>query len=426
MGPDAQRTGLGGVIVSNVEFELVYQVQPLGQLARLALTEELPAHEDLEIVLFFIQERDDRTTTAPEIRNGRPGFGWVDVVVRTRSGDLVHRKRHRVQDLFGPALMNVLRSVERQTTGWQFLIGHPGGGELMTFQVPPIGLPDCGTPFIVRRIKDSRVTDPARVEIRDYATGEVLATAIGNIERLIVRIGEIPETLQGHVRAGGREAPHVDGSVEVDLTRRRGVAFSIRKEVEPSLPVFDLSASGIPPAGLDRTNVLLSAEILERFETLPLNGTIEDGGFLIGRVYQVGEDDERTMVELTRVIPAEHSGASSAHFTFTGDSFQALTETLSREPEGDRLVGWWHTHPHGVASTMGLSGRDIELHTRTFGRPWHLAGLINLSPLGAAGQRYLRFFVSDPDTQEGVVPCHTWLPDDRGGYRSARVDLGHG
>lgn len=423
--PDAERTSLGGVIVSNLEFELVYQVQPLGQLARLALAERLPVQEDLEIVLSFVQKRDDRPATAPEIRNGRPEFGWVDVVVRTRSGDVVHQKRHRVQELFGPAVMDVLRRVEHQTTGWQFMIGHPSGGELMTFQVPPIGVPDRGTPFVVRRMKDSRIADAARVEIRDYETGEVLATAIGNIERLIGRIGEITETLQGHARAGGREAPRVDGSMEVDLTRRRGVAFSIRKQDEPSLPVFDLPASGIDPAGLDRTNVLLSAEILERFETLPLNGTMEDGGFLIGRIYRIGESDERTMVKLTRVIPAEHSGASSVHFTFTGNSFQALSETLSREPEGDRLVGWWHTHPHGVASSMGLSERDIELHTRTFGQPWHLAGLINLSPLGTAGKRYLRFFVADPDDEEGAVQCRTWFPDDRGGYRSACVDLGH-
>lgn len=39
------------------------------------------------------------------------------------------------------------------------------------------------------------------------------------------------------------------------------------------------------------------------------------------------------------------------HFTFTGDSFRAMSRTL-----GDRqLVGWYHTHLFQTERTIGLS-----------------------------------------------------------------------
>jgi proteasome lid subunit RPN8/RPN11 len=432
---EARGTAAGATLVQNEKLGRIYEIQPLGLLGRLGLDMSLPRgttlpeDDDVEIELLFVQKRDPRRPGRGALVNGRPDFGWVRVAVRTRGGAVLHENQYRVQELFGPALRHLMEKVEPDLSGWQFLIGHPSGGERMTFQVPPLTLDEKDgraiSHFVMRRMRSGHEGQP-RVEIRDSTTGEVLATAIGNVEKLLGQLDELTKTL--HLRVGGesRAAPHVENSVEVDLDRPRGVNFSIRKAAEPTLPVFDLKGAGVDQAALERVSVLLTQEMVDVIGELPLSGTLEEGGFLIGRPYRAGIDDDRVLVKLARVITAEHSGASSVHFTFTSDSFQALSRTLSREPDGDRLVGWWHTHPHGVEFSMGLSSTDVDLHRGTFGQPWQVAGLINLQRHGDHSHRLLRFYVTEPGAEGKVVQCQTWLPDDGGGYRTAHLDLGHG
>lgn len=126
--------------------------------------------------------------------------------------------------------------------------------------------------------------------------------------------------------------------------------------------------------------------------TQPLSLEVEEGGFLIGRAFADEERQGGYLVEVCEVVPAEHTGASLLHLTFTGDTFAALARRLQSAAGETRLLGWYHTHLFAASSRFGLSSVDVRLHHTTFGMPWHLAGLVNIEPTGETHSRVLRFY----------------------------------
>ena len=119
----------------------------------------------------------------------------------------------------------------------------------------------------------------------------------------------------------------------------------------------------------------------------------EEGGFLFGRVYRDEDAPERYLVEVTHAAPAEHTGASLLHLTFSGESFASMRRRLQAEASEVKLVGWWHTHLFGASSSLGLSTVDVRLHFTTFRIPWQIAGLVNPTPPRDPAGRVLRFYV---------------------------------
>lgn len=130
--------------------------------------------------------------------------------------------------------------------------------------------------------------------------------------------------------------------------------------------------------------------------------TVEEGGFLFGRVYRDEESPERYLVEITHAVPAEHTGATVRDLTFTPDSFSSMQRRLQAEGSDVRLVGWYHTHLFAATASLGLSRDDDELHVTTFRSPWQIAGLVNLDLARDPGGRVLRFYVR---RRHGMVRC---------------------
>ncbi len=96
---------------------------------------------------------------------------------------------------------------------------------------------------------------------------------------------------------------------------------------------------------------------------------VEVGGALIGRWYQ----DERTggqYIVVKHVLPARHTKQGAVYLTFTQNTILDFHDQIEKRFEGDRIVGWFHTHPR-----MGvfLSHYDTFLHHNFFPEPWQVA-----------------------------------------------------
>jgi hypothetical protein len=214
-----------------------------------------------------------------------------------------------------------------------------------------------------------------------------------------------------------RPVPAVHGTMEFhtgDVTQSR---FRVNRSVEPELPEFLTDELGESAATLTGTGVILTAATHELLaQGLPLSDLMEVGGFLSGKAFRAGDRPGAHLLLIEGVIPAQHAGASGSQFTFTGDSFREMNHRLDTM-EGQRLLGWYHTHLFPATDQMGLSSTDVGLHFRTFQQPWQVAGLINYFD----ARRTLRFYVRDGST---MTECPQWIVDERGRYRAARAALG--
>lgn len=114
-------------------------------------------------------------------------------------------------------------------------------------------------------------------------------------------------------------------------------------------------------------------------DTLRVSDRVEEGGYLVGQVYQQADAPETLLVDIQHVLAAEGTRSSALLLLFTGDSWSAVRRYLAQQPQ-QRLLGWWHTHLFPATDTFGLSGLDETLHRQFFSNPWHCAALLNVSP----------------------------------------------
>lgn len=202
----------------------------------------------------------------------------------------------------------------------------------------------------------------------------------------------------------GFAPPAVEGVTEIKpYAQGEQPAFRIRPlpppEPEPRR-LDDFGAAPLPAAWLgpgrtDFVHVLVDAKLhAELLRDRPFSAEVEEGGFLTGQVYQDQDRPGAYLVHVTGAPSARHSGASFLHFTFTGDSFGHVKQELDRGRQGERLLGWYHTHLFAASDDFGLSSIDFRLHFTTFRIPWQLAGLVNTTP----AQRVLRFYVRRADS----------------------------
>lgn len=202
--------------------------------------------------------------------------------------------------------------------------------------------------------------------------------------------------------------PNVEGVVNVTpyQTNERPL-FGIKRVVEDPLPLASLDDFRIITHAVSQSSsvkVLVHESVYEEMhKTRHFSHKVEEGGFLVGKVYEDADARGTYFVEVTAALTAEHTGASLLHFTYTGDSFSAFNTRLRQEYQSQRLVGWYHTHLFAATDKMGLSSIDLDLHFSTFRQPWQLAGLINLD---APGRRTLRFYVKEGSL---MMPCPQWI-----------------
>lgn len=208
-----------------------------------------------------------------------------------------------------------------------------------------------------------------------------------------------------------RPEPVVQGMTAVTpLAEGEALPFGIRRLPEPPLPEASLAELGVSDPGKSAgefVKVLVPRSLAgDLTQTRQYSPEVEEGGFLIGDVHEDREAPNTHIVKVTAALNAEHTGASLLHFTFTGDSFDAVKQSLRRDHPGKRLLGWYHTHLFAATDEMGLSSIDLRLHFTTFRQPWQLAGLVNLD----GTQRILRFYVRQGDTMH---LCPLWVIDER-------------
>jgi hypothetical protein len=189
-----------------------------------------------------------------------------------------------------------------------------------------------------------------------------------------------------------------------------GMAFGIRRVTESPLPAASLHDFKLLTAykpSQAPLKVLLSHTVYqELIQRQHFSEHVEEGGFLIGRAYQDGDCPEAHIVQISAALPAQHTGASLLHFTYTGDSFMSVKRLLREQYPDERMLGWYHTHLFPAAIPMGLSSTDWDLHFTTFTQPWQIAGLINID---SPKLRTLRFYVKQ---ERLMIPCPYWiLPD---------------
>jgi len=114
---------------------------------------------------------------------------------------------------------------------------------------------------------------------------------------------------------------------------------------------------------------------------------VEVGGVLVGQ-WCTDEKTDEQFVMVNHAIPARHTRQGSVYLTFTQDSLVDLHEQIEKRFEGERIVGWYHTHPR-----MGifLSHYDTWLHNNFFPEPWQVALVVE--PYSSLGG----FFIRQPD-----------------------------
>ena len=96
---------------------------------------------------------------------------------------------------------------------------------------------------------------------------------------------------------------------------------------------------------------------------------VEVGGVLTGQ-WCIDENTGEQFIVVKHVLPARHTRQGSVYLTFTKDTLIDIHDQIDQRFEGEKIVGWFHTHPH-----MGvfLSHYDTFLHNNFFPEPWQVA-----------------------------------------------------
>ncbi len=139
------------------------------------------------------------------------------------------------------------------------------------------------------------------------------------------------------------------------MAKERRVTFSTRR--------FLVGRAGPFPRLVFREDVMLH---LDQFCHLHTHG--ENGGFLVGKKRDL-KSAERYEILVERFIPVTQA-ERAARLVLTEAHMQTVQQALDQGGEGNRIVGWAHTHPgFGVF----LSNFDKEQHLRFFPEPWQVA-----------------------------------------------------
>jgi hypothetical protein len=314
--------------------------------------------DSLFLLIINVPE-DPSDLESPQVENLVPEFGYIYVRVY-QNKFLIYRHPHPLEDVVTQTLRSELMQQYPEETYWGFRLDVPG--------MPPIG---------TARSKPSYLTPPVE--------GKIALNPDPNFEKPAFSLRKIAEA-------------------EPPLQSLRD--FGLDADTPANLASSPLTiASNYTPAPL---KIVLSTSLgQELTEKLPLSRQVEEGGFLVGRVYRDRDAPEQYLLEITNILSAQHTGASFLHLTFTGDSFLEVKRTLRQSTKGERLLGWYHTHLFAATSELGLSSIDLNLHFNTFTFPWQLAGLINLTP----EQRILRFYARQANT---MLLCPFYLtPHER-------------
>jgi proteasome lid subunit RPN8/RPN11 len=137
----------------------------------------------------------------------------------------------------------------------------------------------------------------------------------------------------------------------------------------------------------------------------------ELGGLMVGEIY---EHAGHRAVRVTAAVPARGAVNSMASIQFTSDAWTEMERLRRDHTAGEKLVGWYHTHP---GFTAFFSATDTFMHESFFNQPWHVA--LVLDPVSGEHRFYRweagkvkassEFLLQRSDWQGPPAPLHLVL-----------------
>lgn len=160
--------------------------------------------------------------------------------------------------------------------------------------------------------------------------------------------------------------------VTSSATDRANAARDLAQSVTSDWPSHSFPLAGPREPG---TRVVIRQSVLnEIHQHGQSRKDVEVCGVLIGNGYQ---DTDGAFVYVEASIRGEHAGNQLAQVTFTSETWCHIQDIMDREHVGQRIVGWYHTHP---GFGIFLSPMDLFIHENFFGGPEQLA--LVYDPLG--------------------------------------------
>ena len=82
----------------------------------------------------------------------------------------------------------------------------------------------------------------------------------------------------------------------------------------------------------------------------------ETGGFLLGHL-RLEDTSRGPLLEVTNLVPAESTEASTVSLTFTPESWAHVRRLIDIRGEGEILAGWMHSHPFRFCAPCPVPAR---------------------------------------------------------------------
>ena len=332
----------------------------------------------------------------PIVENLVPAFGYT--YVRVYEGEfLIYQHPHRFYDVVTKTLREKLKNQHPEETWWGFRVDVPGIPEISALKFNS----ELSSVYVIPHVK-------GKAEIRPYAPGEKPRFKIRRLAdeeppvKTLADFGLLSSSTTSEVMKGLDDQTNLNIMYDKDLLKekesRESATFT--EIIDPQI------TDTLQTAKKTSVKIVLWRSLYQDLcHQRPLSRKVEEGGFLIGKVYRDGDDEGTYLLEIINALTAQHTGASFLHLTFTGESFVEVKRTLHQSHPGERLLGWYHTHLFPATDSFGLSSIDDELHFSTFTKTWQIAGLINLD----GNERTLRFYVRQGDK---MVLCPYWVTDE--------------
>src|SRR5581483_7833822 len=161
------------------------------------------------------------------------------------------------------------------------------------------------------------------------------------------------------------------------------------------------------PTGAERRPIPGLRQACERviYQHVFSNAEREVGGVLVGNFPHEG-----AMPIVTGAIPAIAADEQRATLTFTQDAWEHIHRVLEDEFPGERIVGWYHSHP---GFGIFLSNHDLFIHRNFFSGRSQIALVID--PIGCEeGVFAWRRSLEDVDLYlSGPTPAAWFTPVSR-------------
>ncbi|MEM7578397.1 MAG: JAB N-terminal domain-containing protein [Cyanobacteria bacterium P01_A01_bin.80] len=378
----------------------------------------------LESIQVFIHRVPEEPVAMepPVVENLVPAFGYT--YVRVYQGIfLIYRHPHPLYDVVTRTLQKKLSNQYPEENRWGFRVDVPG--------IPPLSSaelnPRLDPRFNPRQsILDSASQITRNIEIARHKTKTKPQFKIRRLEekepevKTLADFGVVSEQANFGIQEVEEWRIQNNQNIQLDIQSdiqpesldSTGQQEDVSKAAEEKIVASDVNQSNQArnnqPFNNQPVKIVLTRSLYQDLcHQRPLSRKVEEGGFLVGKVYRDGNEDDTYLLEVSNALTAQHTGASFLHLTFTGDSFVEVKRTLNQHHPEERLLGWYHTHLFPATPSFGLSSIDVELHFSTFTIPWQLAGLINLDN---GNQRTLRFYARQGNN---MVLCPYWVLDER-------------